>query len=72
MEAIRRAPAAPRRITDRLGHNIVWEAPGAVALDIASFRALGRPTDILFHTNYPANIHHIVAEPGQAILIHEP
>jgi len=55
-----------------LGHNIVWEAPGAVALDIASFLVLGRPTNVLFHTDYPTDIHHIVAEPGKAILIHQP
>lgn len=65
-------PPPPDGSQTDLGHNIVWEAPGAVALDIASFLVLGRPTDILFHTNYPANIHHIVAEPGKATLIHQP
>lgn len=54
------------------GHNLVWEAPGPVALDIASFLALGRPTNVLFRTDYPADIHRIVGERGKAILIHEP
>jgi non-heme chloroperoxidase len=54
------------------GHNLVWEAPGPVALDIASFLTLGRPTNVLFHTDYPTNIHAIDAEPGKATLIHEP
>ena len=65
-------PPPPDGSQTDLGHNIVWEAPGAVALDITSFLVLGRPTNILFHTDYPANIHRIVAEPGKATLIHEP
>ena len=55
-----------------LGHNLPWEAPGAVATDVASFLTTGAPTRILFHTDYPADVHRIVAEPGQAIIIHEP
>jgi pimeloyl-ACP methyl ester carboxylesterase len=55
-----------------LGHNLPWEAPVGVATDIASFLDFGRPTAILYHTDYPADIHRIVAEPGKAILIHSP
>jgi pimeloyl-ACP methyl ester carboxylesterase len=64
-------PPADGTQTD-LGHNLVWEAPGPIALDIASFLTLGRPTNVLFHTDYPADIHRIVAGPGKATLIHEP
>jgi non-heme chloroperoxidase len=64
-------PPADGTQTD-LGHNLVWEAPGPIALDIASFLTLGRPTNVLFHTDYPADIHRIVAEPGKATLIHQP
>lgn len=52
------------------GHNIVWEAPDALALDIASFLVSGRPTNVLFHSGYPQDIHRVVAEPGRAILVH--
>jgi pimeloyl-ACP methyl ester carboxylesterase len=55
-----------------LGHSLLSEAPDAVALDIASFIDQGQPTRILFRTNYPDNIHQIIAEPGRAILIHQP
>lgn len=64
-------PPADGTQTD-FGHNLVWEAPGPVALDIASFLTFGRPTNVLFHTDYPADIHSIVAEPGKATLIHAP
>jgi pimeloyl-ACP methyl ester carboxylesterase len=64
-------PPADGTQTD-LGHNLVWEAPGAIALDIASYLTLGRPTNVLFHTAYPADIHRIVSEPGKATLIHQP
>jgi pimeloyl-ACP methyl ester carboxylesterase len=53
-----------------LGHNIVWEAPQAVATDIASYLEHGHPTKTLYHANYPTDIHQIVAEPGHAVLIH--
>jgi pimeloyl-ACP methyl ester carboxylesterase len=64
-------PPSPGEQTD-FGHNLVWEAPGAVALDIASFLVTGRPTDVLFHSGYPADIHRVVAEPGRATLVHAP
>jgi len=64
------APASGEQ-TD-FGHNLAWEAPDAVALDIASFLERGRPTKTLFRTDYPNDIHRVIAEPGRAILIHEP
>jgi pimeloyl-ACP methyl ester carboxylesterase len=64
-------PPASGEQTD-FGHNLVWEAPGAVALDIASFLVAGRPTDVLFHSGYPEDIRRVVAEPGHAILVHAP
>jgi len=62
-------PPADGSQTD-FGHNVVWEAPDALALDIASFLVTGRPTNTLFHSGYPADIHRVVAEPGKAILVH--
>jgi pimeloyl-ACP methyl ester carboxylesterase len=64
-------PPADGSQTD-FAHNVVWEAPGALALDIASFLVIGRPTNILFHSGYPADIHRVVAEPGKAFLVHAP
>jgi pimeloyl-ACP methyl ester carboxylesterase len=61
-------PTADGSQTD-FGHNVVWEAPGALALDISSFLVAGRPTNILFHSD-PAEIHRVVAEPGKAVLVH--
>jgi pimeloyl-ACP methyl ester carboxylesterase len=62
-------PPASGEQTD-VAHNLPWEAPDAVAVDIASFLELGAPTRILWHTDYPDDIHKIVGEPGKAILIH--
>jgi pimeloyl-ACP methyl ester carboxylesterase len=62
-------PPADGSQTD-FGHNVIWEAPGAIALDIASFLVTGRPTNVLFHSDYPDDIHRVVAEPGKAILVH--
>ena len=64
-------PPADGTQTD-FGHNVVWEAPEPLALDISSFLLTGRPTNVAFHTDYPNDIHRIVAEPGKAIVIHEP
>jgi len=55
-------PPADGSQTD-FGHNVVWEAPNALALDIASFLITGRPTNILFQSNYPADINRVVTEP---------
>jgi hypothetical protein len=64
-------PPSSGQQTD-FGHNLVWEAPGAVALDIASFLVTGRPTDVLFRSGYPGDIHRVIAEPGRATLVHAP
>jgi pimeloyl-ACP methyl ester carboxylesterase len=65
------SPPADGSQTD-FAHNVVWEAPGALALDIASFLVTGRPTNVLFHSDYPADIHRVVAEPGKAVVLHAP
>jgi pimeloyl-ACP methyl ester carboxylesterase len=64
-------PTASGEQTD-LGHNLPWEAPNGVATDIASFLERGRPTLTLYHTDYPSDIHRVIAEPGRALVIHEP
>jgi pimeloyl-ACP methyl ester carboxylesterase len=64
-------PTASGEQTD-LGHNLPWEAPDGVATDIASFLERGRPTLTLYHTDYPQDIHRVVAEPRRALVIHEP
>lgn len=46
-----------------LSHNLVWEAPEGVATDIASYLKHSQPTRTLYHTNYPADINEIVADP---------
>jgi pimeloyl-ACP methyl ester carboxylesterase len=65
------APPASGEQTD-FGHNLVWEAPDAVALDIASFLTLGRPTRTLYRSDYPDCVQCVIAEPGRASLIHAP
>ena len=64
-------PPASGEQTD-LGHELIWEAPDGVAADIASYLVDGEPTRTLYHTDYPNDIHRILAEPGRAVLIHEP
>ena len=54
-----------------LGHNLPWEAPTGVATDIASFLLRGQPTRTLYRTD-PGDIHRVLAEPGRALLVHEP
>lgn len=63
-------PTPPSGEQTDLGHNVVWEAPEAVATDIASYLEHGQPTRTLYHTNYPTDIHQIIAEPGRATIIH--
>jgi hypothetical protein len=62
------APASGEQ-TD-FSHSVVWEAPEGIAMDIASYLRRGRPTKILYHTDYPENVQRVVAERGRAILIH--
>jgi pimeloyl-ACP methyl ester carboxylesterase len=63
-------PAPPSGEQTDFSHNLVWEAPDAVATDIASYLENGRPTRTLYHTDYPNDVQRVVAEPGRAILIH--
>lgn len=62
------APASGEQ-TD-FSHNLVWEAPAGIALDIDSYLATGRPTRTLYRSNYPIDVTQVVAEPGRATLIH--
>lgn len=64
-------PPASGEQTD-LGHELIWEAPDGVAADITKYLEDGQPTRTLYHTDYPNDIHRILAEPGRAVLIHEP
>ena len=62
----------PIRSTDRPRPQPPVGGARGVAADIASFVRFDRPTTALYHTDYPADIHRIVADPGRAVLIHEP
>ena len=44
-----------------LGHNLPWEAGPGVALDVA---LRGAPTCTLFRTDYPGDVHRILAIPA--------
>ncbi len=61
-------PASGYQESD-IGHNIQWEAPAQVALDIDSFLRTGLPTPDLYRSDFPADIQHIVTEPGAATII---
>jgi len=63
-------PPAAGSQTD-LGHSLPWEAPVGVATDLASFLVRGQPTLTLYRTD-PSDLHRILAEPGRALVIHEP
>jgi pimeloyl-ACP methyl ester carboxylesterase len=53
-----------------LGHNLPWEAPAGVAADTAAFLVLGVPTCTLYRTDYPADIHRVLAIPNAATIVH--
>jgi pimeloyl-ACP methyl ester carboxylesterase len=53
-----------------LGHALPWEAPVGVATDTAAFLTIGAPTCTLYHTDYPQDIHRVLAVPGAATVIH--
>jgi pimeloyl-ACP methyl ester carboxylesterase len=63
-----RALAASGAQTDDLGHEIVWEAPNELALDIAAYLKTGLPTADSYH----AEAGKIVTEPGKAIVVKGP
>ena len=52
-----------------IGHNVQWEAPDEVARDMSAFLCTGRPTKDLLHTDFPADVHRIVTEPGADTLV---
>jgi len=60
--------AASGAQTDDLGHEIVWEAPAELALDIAFYLKSGMPTADSYH----AEAGHIVTEPGKAVIVKGP
>jgi pimeloyl-ACP methyl ester carboxylesterase len=61
-------PASGYQESD-IGHNIQWEAPAEVALDIDAFLRTGRPTPDLYRTDFPTDVQKIVTEPGAATII---
>ncbi len=62
-------PLPPSGIQDSdIGHNVQWGAPDSVAADIDSFVRLGVPDPDLSYSD-PADIRHIVVEPGKAIVV---
>jgi pimeloyl-ACP methyl ester carboxylesterase len=58
-----------KREADDIGHDIPWEAPRELAVDIASFVEDGKPTPDLYRTDAPDDIHRIVTEAGKAIIV---
>ncbi len=60
--------AASGAQTDDLGHEIVWEAPTELALDIAFYLKTGMPTADSYH----AEAGRIVTESGKAIIVKGP
>ncbi len=62
-------PTATGEQTD-LGHNMLWEAPAGVATDTAAFLVLGVPTCTLYRTDYPTDVHRILAIPNAATIVH--
>ena len=60
-------PASGYQESD-LGHNLQWEAPRQVALDLDAFLRTGRPTPDLYRSSL-ADPRRIVTEPGDAVVI---
>lgn len=54
---------------DDIGHNLMWEAPRELALDIDSFVRTGAPTRDLYRSDAPADIRRILTEPGKAVIV---
>lgn len=54
--------------TDDLGHNLTWDAPEQVAVDIAAVWRDGVPTDTWFRSDAPSRPHDIVAVPGAPLV----
>lgn len=64
----RRPLAADGLQTDDLGHNLTWDAPGQVAIDIAAIWRTGEPTGTWFHSDAPSRPHEIVAVPDAPVV----
>lgn len=62
-------PSGDKHLADDIGHNLCWDAPRELAADIDSFIRTGAPTRDAYHTDFPQDIHRIVTEPGQAVII---
>ena len=62
-------PSGDKHQADDIGHNLSWEAPRQLAADIDSFVRTGAPTQDLYRTDWPADIHKILAVPGAAIIV---
>ncbi len=52
-----------------IGHNVQWEAPAQVALDIDAYLRTGLPTRDLYRSDFPSDVQRIVTEPGAATII---
>jgi pimeloyl-ACP methyl ester carboxylesterase len=67
---VRPPPASgDKHAADDIGHNLSWEAPRQLAADIDSFVRTGAPTRDLYRTDAPADIHHILVVPGEAVIV---
>ncbi len=54
---------------DDLGHNLTWDAPAAVAEDVASFVSCGMPTSTWFRSDAPQDPYRIIGEPDAAVVV---
>lgn len=54
--------------TDDLGHNLTWDAPEQVAIDIAAVWHSGAPSTTWFRSDAPSRPHEIVAVPDAPIV----
>lgn len=62
-----RRPLAPDGMqTDDLGHNLTWDAPEQVAIDMAAYLRGGAPTGTWFRSDAPEDPRLVVGDPVQA------
>jgi hypothetical protein len=67
---VRPPPASgDKHDADDIGHNLSWEAPRQLALDIDRFVRTGAPTADLYRSDAPRDRQTIVVEPGKAIVV---
>jgi pimeloyl-ACP methyl ester carboxylesterase len=62
-------PSRDKHDADDIGHNLSWEAPRQLATDIDSFVRTVSPTRDLYRTDAPVDVHKILVEPGEAVII---